>query len=1246
MLRICKQSFLAILLLILPVLAWSQGATTSLRGTVTDASGAVIPSASVHLENKSTGVTSDTTTNGQGEYVFLQLAPGDYMVTVTATGFGKQAISAKLLVAQPATVNAKLTVGSDAITVEVASTTQVINTTDATIGNAIPTETIMALPSEGRRVEALMSLQPGVSYISDSSSSLESRNGTVSGARSDQTNLTLDGLDNNDQVFPAAFSGALRVPMDAVQEFRVTTSNANADTGRSSGGQANVVTRSGSNKLHGSLYEYNRNNWGQAAEWFTQKPLKLVRNTYGARLGGPVLRDKLFYFGNYEGQRTVEGQQYFRTVPSASLRAGTLRYQNTSGGVSTLSTGQIAALDSCTTTCPWGPGVNPNVSSLFSRYPAANSSLAGDTLNLGTLVFSSPSPTVLNTYLGRIDFAPSDRHRIFVRGLMMNDAVSSAEYYPGQGPYSKSTNNSKGLASGYTWSPLASLVNNLRFGYTRQSYATRGNSKGSYSTLRGIDPPEAISRTSTTTVPLYNLVDDFSYIKGRHVLQVGTNWRHFNYINGTDANSWDSSVANASYLSGSHIAGTNGPMDPGDVSTSYRTNYDYAATALLGLMTQTTNRYNYQVSANGSGATLLGTGATVNRNYQSNEFEWYVQDSYKPIPNLTLTFGVRHTILQTPWETNGQQVQPNTDLHQWFANRASGALQGQSIQPSFGFVASGKAHNGKPFYPMNWGNFAPRFAFAYSPVAEEGTWMHKLLGGAGKTSIRGGFGMYYDHFGQGVVTNFSRYGSFSLSTSLTNPASTYNVRTSPRFTGLHNIPAGINPTPASQVSYPQSLDPYSFAITYGLDDHLKTPYSNVVDFSIQRELKGGFTFEAAFVGRYGRHLMQASDLAQPLNLVDTKSGMDYYTAATMLGKAYDQGQTTVATIPYFENMFPNAKGVNVYGDGAPGRSATQNIYNDLWLGLGDPSQGLDGIGSRGNETNMIYFLDLYCYPGCINPNNTAFWPNQYSSLYAWSTIGTSSYNAGQFTLRHPMSHGVAMDFSYTLSKSQDMGSDTESNYALGGYVYGFILDAFHPRKNYAVSDFDSTHLLNADWVVELPFGHGRKFGGTSSRLVDAALGGWQLSGLARWSSGLPFGVADGQGWTTNWEWESYVVRTGPISTKKRYFTGTDGSLKVSAFGNAAQANNNIRLPYAGEAGQRNAFRGDGYFGIDAGLQKQFAVTDRLRATLAWETFNVTNSVRFDPHSMNQSSTDGDQIGVYTGALTSPRKMQFSGRIEF
>jgi hypothetical protein len=320
--------------------ACPQASLTSLRGAVTDPSGAVIPGATVSIVNKATSVTLTQIAGGSGEYQFQQIPPGTYVITANGSGFSPQSKQADLLVNQPATINFKLTIQSATVVVDVSSEADTLNRTDASIGNSVNNATIQALPMEGRNVTDLLSLQPGVLYLGQQTTEQQdqdSRSGSVAGARSDQTNVTLDGLDDNDQQNGYAFTGVLRSTLDSTEEFRVTTTSSNADAGRSSGAQVNLVTKSGINKFHGAAYEYNRNSLGYANDWFNKQgelqsglpnqPGKLIRNTFGGTLGGPIKKDKLFFFFNYEGQRTAQNSQQTRVVPSAAYRQGNITYQ-------------------------------------------------------------------------------------------------------------------------------------------------------------------------------------------------------------------------------------------------------------------------------------------------------------------------------------------------------------------------------------------------------------------------------------------------------------------------------------------------------------------------------------------------------------------------------------------------------------------------------------------------------------------------------------------------------------------------------------------------------------------------------------------------------------------------------------------------------------------------------------------------------------------------------------------------------
>jgi hypothetical protein len=321
-----------------------------------------------------------------------------------------------------------------------------------------------------------------------------------------------------------------------------------------------------------------------------------------------------------------------------------------------------------------------------------------------------------------------------------------------------------------------------------------------------------------------------------------------------------------------------------------------------------------------------------------------------------------------------------------------------------------------------------------------------------------------------------------------------------------------------------------------------------------------------------------------------------------------------------------------------GSSATQNIYSQLWAYNRD----------NGGETNALYSLDMYENPA--GPQ-FQFFNSQFSSLYAWSSIGTSSYNGLQVTLRHPSTHGLTADFNYTLSKSLDMGSGAERSNELSTDSFGSstIQNSWNPKLNKGVSDFDTRHLVTIDWVYTLPVGRGKAFLGGADRTVDAALGGWQWSGLSRWSSGLPFSVYE-PGYTTNWEQSGMAVVTGKVQVKRHLVDGIPQVFagdSAAAIRNGVNSGNPIRLPYPGEAGQRNNFRGDGYLDVDSSLAKTWALPEAMKLKFAAEVYNVGNNVRFDDSPLNlNSNPSSGTFGAYGGMLTTYRRMQFGLRLDF
>ena len=1298
------RSLLMLLFILASLPAFAQQSTTSVRGVVRDVQGAAIAGATIDLSDKAADVHKTVVSNGTGEYQFLQLVPGKYTIEIDFPGMGKQAKVVELLVAQPATVDFALG-ASTATTIDVIAVQAQLNTTDATIGNAVDSQTIESLPMEGRNVPDLLSLQPGVLYLgrqtaenNPQQADEDSRSGVVSGARSDQGNVTLDGLDNNDQVTGLAFNGVLRATLDSVEEFRVTTTGSNAESGRTSGAQVNVVTKTGTNNWHASLYEYNRNTDMSANDWFNKqsqftqhlanKTGKKIRNTFGVAGSGPMIKDKAYFFANFESQRTSENQQVNGTVPTAALRSGLLQYTTSiapaSGNnvVSQVGTGtylaqltpkQFAVLDpNCTSSCPWGQGEDPNVLTLAAEFPLPNTA-GGDSYNTSGFTWSAPNPIINATGIVKFDYTVNDKHRVFLRGNLQDDKRKDPPLFPTTGapgyfatipepPSNTHSDGTKGFAGGDAWAISGSLINNIRFGYTHQSFSDQGPGKASYNTPSVVGIPFSTSRTQIISVPVYNLVDDLNWTRKSHNFQFGINYRIVKDGISTDARSYSAASANSGENFDA-ISNTGQTLDPASpegkaagyapVISSFGSSYSSLSMGISGVDAQESIAYQYHYDGGGT-SSLLPTGSLVNRNFKANELEWYIQDQWRISPKFTLTYGLRHTILQTPYEVNGQQVQPSISLHDFFNNRVASAKLGVVNQPNFTFSPSGKANGAKPFFPMNWKNFSPRIGAAYAIN--------------NKTSIRTGIGLYFDHFGEGIVRNFSELGSYGLGGNESTPAGFFSPDTAPRFTSITALPVysaailppSLLPPPAAKLSYPYAPPSSGQAFAWAIDDQLKAPYSFAMNLDVQRQLPGGLVVEAAYVGRLGRHLVVQRDLGMPLDLVDPASGMDYFTAASLLEtQAYSGVKTAaVAKIPYWENLFPDAAGAA----GSPnasipcpktvcqtGNSATQNIYNQY------SAQPL-------NATDDLNLMDTLCSPGC-GGKLFRYYNGAFSSLYADSTIGTSSYHGGQVSVRRAMTHGLQADFNYTFARAIDIGSDTErtctSCYAIGTTAQastGVLINSFNPRLNRGVADFDTKHIVTADAVYKLPFGRGGTFLNTPSKFLDAIIGGWQLNGLGRWTSGLPFGLQISGGWMTAWPKQSMTIQTGPIAVGKSRVNGVPNAFPnplgmvsgISGLVGGKSGSTNLRYPLPGEVGERNFYRGDGYFGVDSGLMKTWHLTEKQSLKFDWEVFNATNSVRFDtnPVTSLKNSVGSGTLGAYTRTLTTPRVQQISLRYSF
>jgi len=1215
----------AFLLCTVPV--WGQ-ATTTLTGSVLDPSGAAIPNATITIENQGTKASREVVSDAQGLYAFYQVTPGPYRVIARSPGFSDVVVNdVRLLVSTPATVNITFEkVGTVATTVEVTADAVQVNTTDATLGNSVGTKPILQLPFEGRNIVGLLATQPGVTFTQDASVTTD-RSGSVNGGRSDQANVTLDGVDVNDQQTRSAFTSAVRMPLDSVQEFRVTTTNANAEQGRSSGAQISLVTKSGTNDLHGSAYYYIRNKATNANSFLNNSagvPLsKLNRNIYGASAGGPLKKNKLFLFGNWEGRQDRREDSILRTVPTQSLRNGELKYIRADNSIATLSPAQVRTqLD------PLGIGPNSAALDLFRLYPLPNSTEIGDGLNTSGYRFNSPVRVRQNTYVAKLDYQLNDKTNVFVRGNLQNDNDTSALQFPGSQPRFVNLDNSKGLAVGVTSTVRSNLILTFRYGFTRQGLENSGASFANQVSFRTLDDITPVTRSFRRFSPTNHLAGDFNYLRGSHNIQFGGSARKYNNDRVNYANSFFSITGNASWMvaSGNPL---NAPFT--DMLPSFRVSFRDAAVMNLGLVTQVTSRYNYLPNADGS-VNAQAPGDGVPRNFAGEEFEWYVQDTWRATRHLTVTAGMRFGIFPPVYEVNGVQTSPNIPLSDWFATRVKNADNGLPAQfglEPISYVLASKG--GRPLYDTIK-QAAPRVAVAYSPAGRGG--LSRFLFGSEKSSIRAGWGMYYDLIGAGLIRGFDA-SALGLSTSLNNPSGRLTLTDTPgsanytpRFTGLNSVPSALV-SPAPPARFPV-VQPNNFAITNSLDDKLTAPYTMNMNLSIAREFKDGLFIQMSYVGRQSRHTLTSEDLATPTNLKDPTSGQTYYEAASQLA-LLDRAKTPIANVPrlpFWENMWPGLANAT--------RTATQGAYAVIQGAAPDYTYGLEQ-------------LDSFCEPSCSKYGRFAMYSPQYSYLRALRSVGMGYYNSFQMTVRKRFRNNDQVEFNYTFGKSIDLGSAAED--AAPNRNASVIITPYTRRQHRAVSDYDTTHIFNANWVYNIPVGKGRRFGSGINSALDAVLGGWQLSGIYRQSSGFPTSVGNGRFWPTNYNLTGNATQIASVNvgTNKNAPRPTAGgqsgpnlfqdpSVAIAAFTNT--------LP--GQLGNRNVLRGDGIFNVDTGLGKTFKMPYRESHTVQfrWEVFNLTNSVRFDPFNITLDLGNASAFGRYSGTLVGPRVMQFALRYEF
>jgi hypothetical protein len=1306
--EILMKQILAVALSLFFAVAGFAQTQSGLTGVVTDQAGAIVPGATVTLLDTKTGKEQTTITNDDGSYRFNSIEAGaGYKLTFARQGFQTYVLNeVQVSVGRIETQNVQLTAGAVSAMVEVASTSgeATLNTTDASVGNVINTRQLRELPIQIRgSPAALLGLQPGV-IGNNVGTGNSNRVGSVTGSRADQGNITVDGIDANDQTTGQAFNTVANAPIDSVQEFRGTVAGLSAAEGRSSGGQVQLKTNSGTNEYHGNLREYYRNEKFSANDFFSNKaglntagaPVsprpKLRRHQFGGSFGGPLPfpnfgendgplfhsgKNKLFFFFDNERRRDRSEVAASRTVPLGTWRAGQIGYIRAThattgaacptapraerpdevGCIGYLTPAQIQTLD------PAGIGVNTALLNLYnSRFPLANDLTGGNGINTGLFRFNAPNVRDDNIYTTRFDAVPTDHQRIFLRMTFTHrDSTNSTQFLPGDEDAVSFQDRSFGLAAGHTWIITPNLTNVATVGETKQQnffapptnqpqfpYNFSGGSIGS-------PFPSMSYQDRLVTVP--TIKDDVTWTSGNHTWLFGGQWkpiRQFSTLR-NDFTFVTLGLGGVGIVSnfGTPTDPTANTLRPADLQRGTNTSpapavasYDQALATMLGRIATTSTNYNLDASG-----TALAPGSGKERNYVYNEYEFYVQDNWKIRSDLTLNLGLRYSYYPAPYETNGAMATDTTDwtalLKLRQANAAAG-IAGDSAEPFLVYQLAGKPNNGPDLYAPDKNNWAPRVGFAYSPSAKGG--VLGTLFGERKSALRGSYGITYDRVTGSIlfIQNqldylFQNSGATSFGT--TNPRTSLQV--DPRFTTVNTIPAAAVTT-APAATRP-SVTPF---VSAGVPSGIVTG-TGAFNYTIDHNFKTPYShlWDFGFQRELpGNHLIDIAYVGRMGRSLLVQSDAAQVTNF----KDPASGQLLLDA---FNNLQAQLQG------GATTATVTSIPWFENQMALGfaalRPGQnclsfGIAGVTNctqlaasqsaalfrRGDTSDAIQAMRALRFI-----RNNVGLSAQFASNAYISNQGESDYHGLLVSLQKRFSNGFEYDLNYTFSKALDNQS-TITNTVQGAV----ICDAADPGRCRSAADFDVRHLFNANFIFDLPVGRNRRFGGGMNRWVDSVVGGWTVSGILNMRSGLPFGPSPSGGvFPTSYIYSSPAVVTDYTALRSVDIRDLPNNT-IQYFADPTAANAALRDPKHGEIGTRNAFYGPMFWVLDMGLAKKFGVpwSETQRITFRADAFNVTNTNIFGLPGVTRQNvaTPSQTFGQITGSASSPREVQFALRWDF
>jgi hypothetical protein len=1284
--------------------------TGTVIGTVTDPSSAAVMDAAVVLRNKGTNGQVTQKTNSAGQYTFVNVTPGEYEITVKKDGFRTSDVASLTVeVSKSYNVDVRLEIGvaSESVTVTTEARVE-LQTTDAQLGDVVGGTTLVRLPTLQRDASELLTLQPGTTpYDTAGNGGFGNQGGTVAGARSDQNTIVMDGIDITDNTVGGGANAQNFIPtgVESLEEFRVGVTNSNATFSRASGGQITLISKGGNNAFHGDGYWFHQSDGLNANSWdlnhtpdgngdsFTRKtPFK--DNREGVSIGGPVFKNKTFFFSNYEKRRFPAGQTVTHIVPTDSLRSGILEFKDASGVLRqyNLATAMNCGPNGNLACDPRGIGISPTLQALYKLNPEGNdSTVAGaDGNNTNGLRTSVTTPIKQDYVTFRLDHNFTEKMHFFGRYLYSrNLQITSNQISALAGkPTVADTGNftrGDGVIGALDYAFNSTTSNVVRYGWIRSRIFLPGLSPSASAAqlaLAGTDSsggPVALApglgtvglldvpidvdtqraRTQGNFQRTKQLIDDFSKIKGKHTIVSGGSVRWLPIV----AQRNDKVVGSlASLVALMDADGNGGASQIPDVnrppncsatvttfclqSTSDATKWDRLYAATLGIV----DNVNVLAVRDGSlKAQPFGTPLIANANMQA--YDMYVQDTWRFKPTLTLTYGLSYGWQTPPHEAHNEQTfivdASNNQIltgQGYINSKLQAALQGQAFNPTIGYLPIAKSGRSNIYNP-DYGDVGPRASLAWSPSYSDGFLGHTL--GRGKTVLRAGFGIYYDRINNVQSVEIPQLGvGFAQTLVLKSPLCSVNGTSAGANcnagAGGSNIGAsgfrvgvdGMIPVPGfPTVSSPVvPANPFGEVLSFSLDPSFKVGRSYSMDFTIQRELPGNLLMELGYIGRLGRDLPNSFDFdSAPYMLKDPASGQTFAQAFNAITAELDAKQP-ITSQPWFENQLPGFNAVSVANGGCGG------AFGNTTQCLVSQNQSLfAGRFVSSLFQNMGFDRAAL---GLLPYNNLQV----VLALFVRTHNDRSNYNAATFTLRKRPSHGLQFDLNYTFSKSLDQLGGVQNN-------AGTYASSFNPNLQYGPSLFDRKHVFNAIFNYDLPAGKGHKFS-FSNGALDKVISGWYVTGVFRANSGLPLPVIGGDfGGGPFANSVNMLPTVNPSSLGGGAHFGVTGTTfgssgKTNLFSNPDAAAADFRYPQIGVDGRDGSghpLRGMGLWNLDSRLGKTTSFHERYKVEISADFFNLFNHVNFFDPTLNINSPA--TFGVISSELIPANRTQGSRWIE-